>query len=138
MCNHCPYVKAKIDAMVRLAEKWGDTIGFVGINSNEPNYEGEGMKNMKLFVQERNIQFPYVLDETQEVAKAYGAVCTPDPFLFDREQKLVFHGRIDDAFNPGDTPKEHTMEENIEKMLRGEEVAEETKPSMGCSIKWID
>ena len=138
MCNHCPYVKAKADAMVKLNEKWGDKIGFVGINSNDPNYEGEGMENMKAFAKERNIRFPYVLDETQEVAKAYGAACTPDPFLFGKEQKLVFHGRIDDAFNPGDMPKEHTMDESIEKMLRGEEVGEETKPSMGCSIKWLD
>ena len=138
MCNHCPYVKAKIDAIVKLQEKWGDRVGFVGINSNDPNYEGEGMENMKLFAKERNIQFPYVLDETQEVAKAYGAVCTPDPLLFDREQKLAFHGRIDDAFNPGDTPKEHTMDANIQNLLTGKEISDELKPSAGCSIKWID
>jgi len=138
MCNHCPYVKAKIDAMVKLNEKWGDTIGFVGINSNDPGYEGEGMENMKLFVRERNIQFPYVLDETQEVAKAYGAVCTPDPFLFDREQKLAFHGRIDDALEPGDPVNENTMDDAISNLLEGKPISDELKPSMGCSIKWID
>ena len=136
MCNHCPYVKAKIEAIVALYKKFKEKIAVVGINSNDPEYPGEGMENMKKFVGERGIDFPYLLDETQEVAKAYGATCTPDPFLFERARKLVFHGRIDDALSPGETPKEHTMEENIEKMLRGEEIGEETKPSMGCSIKW--
>lgn len=145
MCNHCPYVKAKIDAMVQLHQKWGDRVALVGINSNDPNYEGEGMENMKAFGKERNIHFPYILDETQETAKAYGATCTPDPFLFtlsevegfDKDFKLVFHGRIDDALQPGDPVGENTMEENIQKMLEGKDIGNELKPSMGCSIKWI-
>ena len=136
MCNHCPYVKAKVPAIVELHKKFGERIGFIGINSNDPEYPGEGMENMKSFAAERGIAFAYVLDNTQEVAKAYGATCTPDPFLFDREQKLVFHGRIDDALEPGDEPTEHTMEMKIEQLLAGEEIADEFKPSMGCSIKW--
>jgi len=93
MCNHCPYVKAKIGAIVQLHEKYKDKVAVVGINSNDPGYEGEGMENMKGFARERNIGFPYLFDDTQKVARAYGATCTPDPFLFDKEQKLVFHGR---------------------------------------------
>jgi peroxiredoxin len=145
MCNHCPYVKAKIDVVVQLHEKWKDKVAFVGINSNDPEYEGEGMELMKAFAKERNISFPYLLDDTQEIARAYGATCTPDPFLFtlsevegfDKKMSLVFQGRIDDALQPGDTVKENTMDENITKMLAGEEVSQELKPSMGCSIKWL-
>ena len=136
MCNHCPYVKAKIDTLVKLHQRYGDKIAIVGINSNDPEYPEEGMDNMKQFAAERGIEFPYLLDDTQEVAKSYGATCTPDPFLFDRERKLVFHGRIDDALQPGDTPTEYTMANNIQKMLNGEKLDEEFKPSMGCSIKW--
>jgi len=137
ICNHCPYVKAKIDAIVKLHEKHRDKVAFVGINSNDPEYEGEGIENMKAFAKERNMQFPYLLDETQEVAKAYGATCTPDPFLFDKNQKLVFHGRIDDGLEPGQEVTENTMDENIQKLLSGEEISEELKLSMGCSIKWL-
>lgn len=138
ICNHCPYVKAKIDTIVQLHKKLKEKIEVVGINSNDPNYPGEGMENMKLFAQERKIQFPYLFDETQEVAKAYGATCTPDPFLFDKEQKLVFHGRIDDALQPGDPVQENTMADTIENLLAGKEISNELKPSMGCSIKWIN
>ena len=137
ICNHCPYVKAKIDTIVKLYEKYGDKVAFVGINSNDPEYEGEGMDNMKVFFKERNMQFPYLLDDTQEVARAYGATCTPDPFLFDKDFNLVFHGRIDDAFEPGQEVEENTMDENIQKLVSGEEIGDELKPSMGCSIKWI-
>lgn len=137
ICNHCPYVKTKIDTIVKLQEKWKDSVAFVGINSNDPEYEGEGMENMKKFAKERDINFPYVLDNTQEVAKAYGATCTPDPFLFDKDHKLVFHGRIDDALEPGQEVTENTMDENIAKLLSGEEISNELKPSMGCSIKWL-
>ena len=137
MCNHCPYVKAKTEAMMELHKKYGNRIGIIGINSNDPNYPGEGMENMKAFAKERGIEFPYVLDDTQEVAKAYGATCTPDPFLFDKERKLVFHGRLNDEMEPGDPVSEHTMADAIEKLLRGEEIGDEFKPSMGCSIKWI-
>tara|TARA_Y100000310_G_scaffold320207_1_gene376393 strand:- start:260 stop:811 length:552 start_codon:yes stop_codon:yes gene_type:complete len=137
MCNHCPYVKAKMDTLVKLHGKWGEKIDIVGINSNDPEYEGEGMENMKAFASEWNMQFPYLLDATQEVAKAYGATCTPDPFLFDKDQNLVFHGRIDDALEPGQEVTENTMDENIQRLVAGEGIADELKPSMGCSIKWL-
>jgi hypothetical protein len=128
---------AHIDTIVKLQEKWGDKIAFVGINSNDPEYEGEGMEKMKEFAKERNMQFPYLLDETQEVARLYGATCTPDPFLFDKDQNFVFQGRIDDGLEPGQEVKENTMDENIQKLLLKEEISDELKPSMGCSIKWL-
>lgn len=136
MCNHCPYVKAKTQAMRELKEKFGGKINVVGINSNDPEYDGEGIENMKKFVEEEKINFPYLSDETQETAKSYGASCTPDPFLFDAESKLVFHGMLNDAMNPGDEATENVMEENVKRTLNGEEMENPFRPSIGCSIKW--
>jgi peroxiredoxin len=136
MCNHCPYVKAKIESITALHEKFKGRINVVGINSNDPDYEGEGMDNMKKFAEEKNIQFPYLLDDTQEVAKSYGATCTPDLFLFDNGKKLVFHGRIDNALTLDSQPTEQTMENNIRKILDGGKIEKDFEPSMGCSIKW--
>lgn len=137
ICNHCPYVQAKIAAIAQLHGKFMDEIAVVGINSNDPAYPGEGMENMKKFAKERGIKFPYLLDSTQEIAKAYGATCTPDPFLFNKERELVSHGRINNALEPGDIPTEQTMEINIQRMLDGETIEKPFEPSMGCSIKWI-
>jgi len=136
MCNHCPYVRAKIDDFINLHKKFGDKVAVVGINSNDPEYPGEGMDNMKAFAQERGIEFAYLLDENQQVALAYGATCTPDPFLFDKDLNLIFHGKINDAVQPEDTPTEQTMENNIEKHLRGEKIEKWFDPSIGCSIKF--
>jgi len=84
----------------------------------------------------KGIKFDYLVDDSQEIAKKYGAICTPDPFLFDKERKLVFHGRIDNAMNPDDTTTEKTMIMNIEKLLAGEKIVKDFDPSIGCSIKW--
>ena len=138
MCNHCPYVKAKIADMNGLYEKFGARVVLIGINSNDPNYPGEGMEQMKKFAAERGLRFPYLFDEMQEVARAYGAACTPDPFLFDKKRKLVFHGRINDAVEPDDTPSEATMERTIETMLADGKIEKRFDPSIGCSIKWIE
>ena len=137
MCNHCPYVQAKISAMNEIYEKAKDNIAMIGINSNDPtNYPDDSFENMKKFAKEKNIKFVYLVDETQEVAKKYGAVCTPDPFLFDKEFRLVFHGRIDDAMKPEDKAAEKTMILNIEKLLAEKKIEKDFDPSMGCSIKW--
>lgn len=136
MCNHCPYVKARIEEIVALHEAFKNEISFIGINSSDPNYPGEGMENMKVFAEEYGVAFPYLMDEDGAVARAYGATCTPDPFLFDSGMKLVFHGRISDALEPGDTPKEHTMQENIQKLIAGQEIETWFDPSLGCSIKF--
>lgn len=136
MCNHCPYVKARMEEMNALQREFGDRITVVGINSSDPDYPGEGEEHMKAFAREHGIEFPYLLDEDGVTAKAYGATCTPDPFLFDKEMKLVFHGRISDAMEPGDMPTEFTMKENIAKLLAGEAIEEWFEPSLGCSIKF--
>ena len=137
ICNHCPYVKAKIDAIKEIHEKFKDRIALVGINSNDSTeYPDDSFENMKIIAQEKEIKFDYLVDGDQEIAKKYGAVCTPDPFLFDSERKLVFHGRIDNAMKPEDTATEKTMIDNIQKFLDGEKIEKDFDPSIGCSIKW--
>jgi peroxiredoxin len=137
MCNHCPYVQAKVTAMNEIYEKFKDKLAMIGINSNDPtNYPDDSFDSMKKFAEERGIKFTYLVDETQEVAKRYGAVCTPDPFLFDNDRRLVFHGRIDNAMKPEDSPTEKTMISNVEKLLAGKKIEKDFDPSMGCSIKW--
>ena len=137
ICNHCPYVKAKIDAIKQIHEKFKENIALVGINSNDSiEYPDDSFENMKKIANEKGIKFDYLVDEKQDVAKKYGAICTPDPFLFDQNRKLIFHGRIDNAMNPDDTATENTMQKNIEKYLAGEKIEKDFDPSIGCSIKW--
>ena len=91
ICNHCPYVKARIGDLVTLQGKFPESeLQIVGINSNDPSYQDEGFENMIKFSKEHNLNFPYLIDDSQQVAKSYGAVCTPDPFLFDRRQEAHF------------------------------------------------
>ena len=137
MCNHCPYVKAKIDAIKEIHEKFKNRIAIIGINSNDSlKYPDDSFKNMKNLAEENGIKFDYLIDETQEIAKKYGAICTPDPFLFDENRRLIFHGRIDDAMNPDSSVTEKVMINNIEKFLNREKIEKDFDPSIGCSIKW--
>ena len=137
MCNHCPYVQPKLARMKSIQEKYKDKLVVIGINSNNnPEYPEDDFESMQKVIVEKNFNFIYLFDEDQEVAKAYGAVCTPDPFLFDKDKKLVYHGRFDNALNPGETPTQFDMEEAIEKMFKGE-IIKDFRPSQGCSIKWV-
>ena len=137
MCNHCPYVKAKFDAFNEVYEKFGEKIAIVGINSNDStDYPEDSFENMKITAKEKGMKFDYLVDTTQQIAKKYGAMCTPDPFLFNKDAKLVFHGRIDNAMKPGDMASEKTMILNIEKLLSNEKIEKDFDPSIGCSIKW--
>ena len=137
MCNHCPFVKAKIEAIKELHDKFKDDISIVGINSNDSvKYPDDDFDSMKAVAKEKGLEIDYLVDETQEIAKKYGAVCTPDPFLFDSEKKLIFHGRIDDAMNPEAEVSEKVMINNIQKFLEGQKIEKDFDPSIGCSIKW--
>ncbi len=137
MCNHCPFVKAKIEAIKELHDKFKDDISIVGINSNDSvKYPDDDFDSMKAVAKEKGLEIDYLVDETQEIAKKYGAVCTPDPFLFDSEKKLIFHGRIDDAMNPEAEVSEKVMINNIQKFLQGQKIEKDFDPSIGCSIKW--
>ena len=137
MCNHCPYVKAKVDALNELYDKFGKEIAIIGINSNDStDYPEDSFEAMKETAKEKGFGFDYLVDETQEIAKKYGAMCTPDPFLFNNKKELVFHGRIDNAMKPDDEATEKTMINNMAKLLAGEKIEKDFDPSIGCSIKW--
>lgn len=137
ICNHCPYVKARIGDLVALQSKFPESdLQIVGINSNDPSYQDEGFENMIKFSKENKLNFPYLIDDSQQIARLYGAVCTPDPFLFDQNRRLVFHGKINDALEPEMTPQVHVMENNIRKILGREIIEKDFDPSIGCSIKW--
>ncbi|MCJ7478653.1 MAG: thioredoxin family protein [Candidatus Nanohaloarchaeota archaeon QJJ-7] len=139
-CNHCPYAKAKMPVLNSIAEDYED-VAVIGINPNDADeYADDSFEKMKKLVEAGEIRYDaYLRDEDQEVAKEYGAVCTPDPFLFKQEKdgfRLVYHGRLDDALDPGEEPKEHHMREAIESVLAGEPIEMDFMPSRGCSIKW--
>ena len=139
-CNHCPYAKAKFDEMNRLAAEF-DEVPVVGINPNNAGeYPEDDFETMVERVKEGTIQWDaYLRDESQEVAAAYGATCTPDPFLFERDNgtfRLAYHGRLDDGLNPDDEVTEREMKGHIEDLLAGRDVDEEFRPSRGCSVKW--
>lgn len=137
MCNHCPYVKAKIDYIKELQREYENKVTIIGINSNDAeDYPEDNFENMKKYAEEGNYNFVYLVDETQDVAKAYGASCTPDPFLFNSNMKLVYHGRINDQMEPGDDVSEHDMKKAFNLVLENKEIDFEVHPSIGCSIKW--
>lgn len=137
ICNHCPYVKARINDVVALQNKFSPSeLQVIGINSNDPNYQDEGFDNMIKFSKDYKLNFPYLIDETQQVARDFGAVCTPDPFLLDADKKLAFHGKINDALEPEAKPTVPVMENNVRKLLKGEKPEKDFDPSIGCSIKW--
>jgi len=139
-CNHCPYAKAKFDELNALASEYDD-VAVVGINPNdEEEYPEDSFEQMQEYVEDGRVRYDaYLRDASQEVAAAYGAVCTPDPFLFERADgtfRLAYHGRLDDATNPDEEPTEREMRDVIDRLLAGEVIDDEQRPSRGCSVKW--
>ncbi len=138
MCNHCPYVKAVVSRLNELQENFSNEgVQFVGINSNDAaTYPEDSFDNMKLFAKERGIVFPYLYDETQDVARAYDAVCTPDIYVYDKQRKLRYRGRLDDNWKDETSVTSKDLEKAIMLILAGKEIDFQQVPSMGCSIKW--
>ena len=138
ICNHCPYVKAvegRIVALAREFEKQG--VQFVGICANDPtDYPEDSFMNLKKSWKDKNYGFPYLVDETQEAAKAYQAVCTPDIFVYDADRKLAYRGRIDDNWQNQALVKRQELREALQAVVAGKKPSEMQNPSMGCSIKW--
>ena len=142
-CNHCPYAKAKFEATNTLADAYDD-VAVVCINPNDADeYPEDSFEKMVEYVERGEIDVDaYLYDESQDVAKAYGATCTPDPYLFENDDgtfRLAYHGRFDDALSPDDEPSGEPgfeMREAIDAVLAGEEPTDEFRPSRGCSIKW--
>ena len=138
MCNHCPYVQAVLQRLIDLANHFvGAGVQFVGINPNDvEKYPEDSPVKMRLLVEERGIPFPYLFDETQEVARRYNAVCTPDIFVYGPDRRLAYRGRIDDNWQHPDQVTRQDLKTAIEAILVGKPALEEQIPSMGCSIKW--
>ena len=139
ICNHCPFVKHVNQELVRLAEDYQPKgMSFVAISSNDvENYPQDGPDKMKETAEEEGYTFPYLYDETQQVAKDYQAACTPDFFLFDPDLKLVYRGQLDDS-RPGNgipvTGKD--LRNAMDSLLAGEQISDQQLPSIGCNIKW--
>ena len=139
MCNHCPYVKHIRDGLARLARDYRPRgVAVVGINANDvANYPADSPAKMAAEAAAAGYIFPYLYDETQAVAKAYRAACTPDLYLFDQDQRLVYRGQFDDG-RPGSvvpvTGKDIRVA--LEAVLAGMPVSPDQKPSIGCNIKW--
>jgi peroxiredoxin len=138
MCNHCPYVKAVIERLVKIQDKYKNGgVQIIGINPNDTKaYPEDSFENMKLFAKNYSMNFPYLFDETQEVARKYEAVCTPDIYVYDENRKLKYRGRIDDNWKDETQVSSKDLEKAIEILLEGKEISFEQIPSMGCSIKW--
>lgn len=139
MCNHCPYVQAIWDRLVALQDQFADKgVQFVGINPNlNPKYEEETFDKMKEYFDRYNMNFPYLQDASQEVAREYQAECTPDLYVFNADRKLAYHGRIDDNWQDESAVTKNELAEALESILVGSELAEQS-PTIGCSIKWRD
>ena len=140
MCNHCPFVKHLASELASLAREYQDKgVAVVGINSNDvSNHPGDSPEQMIHEVEERGYTFPYLFDETQEVAIAYHAACTPDFFVFDSEQNLVYRGQFDDSRpDSGISVTGADLRAALDAVLTDQPALADQKPSIGCNIKWM-
>ncbi len=139
ICNHCPFVIHVKDELVRLANDYiPKGVSFVAISSNDvKNYPQDGPDKMKEFAAVNKFPFPYLYDETQDVARAYSAACTPDFSIFDGELNCVYRGQLDDSRPSNGKPVTgKDIREALDAILSGSAVTEDQKPSIGCNIKW--
>ena len=138
ICNHCPYVRSVIDRIVReVAELEKEGIGAVAIMSNDTEaYPADSFDNMKRFAAENRFNFPYLIDRTQEVARAYDAVCTPDFFGFDADLGLQYRGRLDESRREAVPGARRELYEAMVQIAETGAGPRDQVPSMGCSIKW--
>jgi len=139
MCNHCPFVKHIRNELIHVARDYmPDGVNFIAINSNDPQqYSEDSPENMKHVAEELKFPFPYLFDGTQEVAKAYDAVCTPDFFIFDSNMKCVYRGQFDDSRPSNDIPVTgKDLRTALDALLENRPVPQDQKPSIGCNIKW--
>lgn len=138
LCNHCPYVQAVEDRVIALHREFGERgLALVGICANDPAaYPDDAPAELARRWREKAYGFPYLVDASQDVARAFGAVCTPEFHLFDRERRLAYQGRLDDSWKEPARVTRRELAAAIEALLRGERPSREQHPSMGCSIKW--
>jgi thiol-disulfide isomerase/thioredoxin len=139
ICNHCPFVKHIREELAQLGRDYGQRdVAIYAINSNDiDKYPADGPAHMKQEAAAWGYTFPYLLDEDQEVAKAYQAACTPDFYVFDGDKRLVYRGQLDDSRPSNDKPVDgRDLRAALDAVLAGEAVPEQQTPSIGCSIKW--
>ena len=138
MCNHCPYVKAVLRRLINLQNEYAEkSVQLVGINVNDAKkYPEDSLEKMKELAEKKELPFPYLYDESQESAKAYDAVCTPDIFVYGIERTLKYRGRVDDNWQHPDEITRHDLKDAIEAILADESINDDQVSSMGCSIKW--
>ncbi len=137
-CNHCPYVQAWESRMIELGRTYGPRgVQFVLINANDARaYPEDRFESMQARSKEKRYPFPYLHDESQDVAHAYGALVTPHPMLFGRDRRLLFQGRIDDDHQHPETVRHRYLEQAIEQALAGKPVVPAELPVAGCTVKW--
>ncbi len=138
ICNHCPYVKAIEDRLIGLSKRYEErSLQVVGICSNDAkNYPDDAKDKLLARWKDKNYGFPYLVDEEQNVARAFSAVCTPEFYLFDADRRLFYHGRLDDSWNDEAKVKKQDLLLAIDALLSNEEAPMPQHPSMGCSMKW--
>jgi peroxiredoxin len=139
MCNHCPYVKHIRESLVELVKEYqAKGVAVVAINANDVDaYPDDSPELMARDAETYGYTFPYLYDQTQQVARAYKAACTPDFFLFDRDRRLVYRGQIDSSRPGNDKPLSgEDLRAALEAVLAGGQISAQQKPSMGCNIKW--
>ncbi len=139
ICNHCPYVKHVADGIAKLGRDYQDKgVGVVAIMSNDvANYPDDSPEKMKQEKAARGYTFAYLYDESQQVAKAYRAACTPDFYVFDADRKLVYRGQLDDSRPDSGIPiTGKDLRAALDAVLAGQAVSADQKPSLGCNIKW--
>lgn len=139
ICNHCPYVKHIIEKVTETAKEYQDKgISFLGLSSNDViNYPEDSPENMKELGNKLGFSFPYLFDESQDVARQYDAACTPDFYVFDANLKLVYHGQFDDSRPKNDIPVTGSDLKNaLDNLINGKQIDTNQKQSIGCSIKW--
>jgi peroxiredoxin len=138
ICNHCPYVKHVNDELVRVARDYqGRGVGFVAISSNDAeHYPDDGPDQMREVAKRLRYPFPYLYDESQDVARAYQAACTPDLFLFDSGLKLAYRGQLDESRPGKGTANGKDLRGALDALIAGQPVNPDQRPSVGCNIKW--
>ncbi len=137
-CNHCPYVQAYEERIKQIQEDYSSKgVAIVAINSNDDKeYPDDSFENMKKRADEKHFNFPYLRDESQEIAKVFDASHTPEIFLFDEKRELAFHGKIDDNWQEPGKAKSKYLREALDELLEGKEISVPETFTIGCTIKW--
>jgi peroxiredoxin len=139
MCNHCPYVQAIEDRLITL----GHDLRALGVPmfaicaNDETTYPEDSFENLRARAEKKAYPFPYLYDQSQDVAKRFGALCTPDFFVYDGEHRLAYRGRLDDAWKDAGKVQRRELFEAVKLLIQGRQAPEQQVPSMGCSIKWL-